>query len=721
MSVSAGQRFTNERPCPVCGGCVKDKRGIGQRCYGFLSEGGLWASCTRPEFAGACSFHQASSTFSHYLGGDCRCGESHGGASEPKVNTNGHRQIVATYSYCDEEGNQLYQTVRYSDKSFKARRSNGIGDWIYNVENTRRVLYHLPKLLAADPSQWTFLCEGEKDADNLIGYGLVATCNPFGAGKWATEYNGALEGHRVIILVDNDDEGRRHYQKVANSLYGTAAVVKVLSLPELVEHGDISDWLELGHTVDDLLLEVERCPEWEPPAEESEESANFKWEDPQPFDAVAVPPFSISTLPPGIAEYVSQESQSKQVPVDLPGTLVIGALAVSSASRCKVSITEDWQEPLNLFIADVLPSGERKSPEFRSILKPLEDVEQELVKEQALEVLRAKTEHDILEQRWKNAKAEAARAKPDDRITAEAEARGYAEQLASFEIPTSIRLLADDATPEAVAGLLADQKGRLTIASTEGGLFEAAHGRYSNDVPNLDVFLKGYSGDPVRVDRRSRLPEFVRNPALTIILTVQPDVIVDLASRKAFRGRGFLARWLYSMPKSKVGYRSIDAPTVREESRKVWNSLLRAILSLPVPDDSYIPLIRLSVQARDVFREFRREVEVNLRPGEELDDLADWGNKLPGQVARIAGLLHIARWATNSEDSGDSGYTPAPWESEITQETMEAAVSLGHYFEGHAKAAFALMGSDGKIASARKVWAVVEKHNLETFTVRDLW
>ncbi|HZA21897.1 MAG TPA: YfjI family protein, partial [Dehalococcoidia bacterium] len=341
-----------------------------------------------------------------------------------------------------------------------------------------------------------------------------------------------------------------------------------------------------------------------------------------------------------VAGYVSQESDAKQVPIGLPGCLVIGALAASAGGKCNVYLSPDWQEPVIQYVAVVLPSGERKSPVFRSVLNPLEDVEKELVKEQAPEILKAKTEHDILEQRWKNAKSEAARPQSkahNDPILAEAEARSYAEQLACFEIPAAVRLLADDATPEAVASLLADQKGQITIASTEGGIFDIVGGRYSDSAPNLDVYLKGYSGDTVRVDRRSRPPEFVPNPALTIILTVQPDVIADLASKKGFRGRGFLARWLYSLPKSRVGYRDIDAPPVADESRQMWDSMLRAILKLPVPKDGSIPVICLSPQAHTIFRAFRQEVEVELRPGEELDDLADWGNKLPGNVARLAG------------------------------------------------------------------------------------
>jgi len=272
--------------------------------------------------------------------------------------------------------------------------------------------------------------------------------------------------------------------------------------------------------------------------------------------------------------------------------------------------------------------------------------------------------------------------------------------------------LADDATPEAVAGLLAEQKGRLAIISTEGGIFEIIAGRYSESVPNLDVYLKAYSGDTIRVDRRSRPAEFIADPCLTVVLTVQPDVIRDLSSKRGFRGRGFLARWNYSLPNSKVGFRNTDAPTVHPGVRAKWMKTLTAILELPYPGDIDTPLIQLSPWAWRKFQAFRKDVEVELRPGGELDGLVDWGNKLCGNVVRIAGLLHTLSWA------GGSGY---PWDNRISPETMADAIALGKYFKEHAKAAFALMGADGRLASAQSVWDTIVRHKLEDFTVRDLW
>ena len=85
---------------------------------------------------------------------------------------------------------------------------------------------------------------------------------------------------------------------------------------------------------------------------------------------------------------------------------------------------------------------------------------------------------------------------------------------------------------------------------------------------------------------------------------------------------------------------------------------MRRILELPNPEPSNIPLLHLSQEAKEIFQTFRASVETNLRPGGELDDLADWGNKLAGHVARLAGVLHLAKGSTNIVDTVYKMYAP---------------------------------------------------------------
>jgi hypothetical protein len=174
------------------------------------------------------------------------------------------KEIVATYDYRDETGKLLYQAVRYEPKGFNQRRPDGNGGWIYNLKDTRRVLYRLPELMAANKQCTVFLCEGEKDVDGLIEIGLIATTNAMGAGKWRDEYADFLAGFEVVILPDNDDPGRAHAEFAAKSLQGKATVVKVIELPGLKPKGDVRDWLDAGGDAETLCVMAENAPAWTP-------------------------------------------------------------------------------------------------------------------------------------------------------------------------------------------------------------------------------------------------------------------------------------------------------------------------------------------------------------------------------------------------------------------------------------------------------------------------
>lgn len=153
------------------------------------------------------------------------------------------------YSYSDEGGALLFDLLRFPKKTFTARRPDGMGGWISGLEDTRRVLYRLPEVLqAVSEGRTVFVAEGEKDVEAVRGLGLVATTNPFGAGKWKAEYGDYLLNAHVVVIPDNDEAGRSHARDVVASVVGKAATIKLLEVPGLPEKGDISDWIEAGGT-----------------------------------------------------------------------------------------------------------------------------------------------------------------------------------------------------------------------------------------------------------------------------------------------------------------------------------------------------------------------------------------------------------------------------------------------------------------------------------------
>jgi putative DNA primase/helicase len=105
-----------------------------------------------------------------------------------------------------------------------------------------------------------FIVEGEKDADRLASLGLVATCNPGGAGKWLTSYAAFFRQRDVVILPDKDGAGRDHARSVAANLEPLAVSVRILELPGLPTKGDVSDWLAAGGTGEDLQRLAAEAP-----------------------------------------------------------------------------------------------------------------------------------------------------------------------------------------------------------------------------------------------------------------------------------------------------------------------------------------------------------------------------------------------------------------------------------------------------------------------------
>jgi len=166
------------------------------------------------------------------------------------------RRMSACYGYSDEEGNVLFQVVRYEPKDFRQRRPDGKGGWVWSVKGVRQVPYRLPQLLHVPWGTPVFVVEGEKDVLRLESLGLVATCNAGGAGKWPDALNESFARRRVVILADNDEPGHQHADKVCRALSKAEAEVRVLSLPGLPPKGDVSDWLDAGGTVEQLLQMV---------------------------------------------------------------------------------------------------------------------------------------------------------------------------------------------------------------------------------------------------------------------------------------------------------------------------------------------------------------------------------------------------------------------------------------------------------------------------------
>jgi hypothetical protein len=85
-------------------------------------------------------------------------------------------EISKIYDYRDESGELLFQTVRYEPKDFKQRRPDrdNPGQWLWNLDGVKPILYRLPELIKAPMQDFVIICEqaGSRTSSTFAAAGM---------------------------------------------------------------------------------------------------------------------------------------------------------------------------------------------------------------------------------------------------------------------------------------------------------------------------------------------------------------------------------------------------------------------------------------------------------------------------------------------------------------------------------------------------------------------
>jgi len=417
-----------------------------------------------------------------------------------------------------------------------------------------------------------------------------------------------------------------------------------------------------------------------------------QWDDPVPLSSApaSLPEFPVDVFPDWIANHIKAVADDIQVPIDLPATIGLAALSAVAGGRIKVA-ADAWHTFVNMYLVVASPPGQGKSPVFNAMARCLHQLQGEVAAAMAPDIAKAQLTRRVAEKQARKA---------EERGDAE-EAWVYQQQAMDVAIPRPPRLIADDATPEALTSLLAENNGRLAVMSSEGGVFDLMTGKYS-DRANLEVYLKAWSGDTITVDRIGREAEEVDEPALTIGLTVQPMVIQRLANRPELAGRGLTARFMYAMPPSNVGYRDMTRRRAsRQAEQRTYDAALTRLYD-ELNSQAGMPLIEMSEADVDAFYQWRHSIELRRRPTGDLAGMAEWTTKLEAAVLRLAGLLHLAHGGCVSGRMLDG--------------ILDRCIAVADYWIEHALAVHDLWGANDTLVGARIILAWLHREDVTTFT-----
>jgi len=428
-----------------------------------------------------------------------------------------------------------------------------------------------------------------------------------------------------------------------------------------------------------------------------------------PLNPVSPPQIPSDIFPGWLGNMIEEISGSTETPKELPAMNGLAVLAACCQKKFIIEPEEGYQEPLNVWTLVTLEPANRKSSVMKHMSEPLHSWEKEQAEKLKPEIQRAISDRKTIEEKIKVMRKEAGVTK--DPLELENLKRLIAMEEANLpEIKSIPRIWAQDITPENLGVKMAENAERLAIFSAEGGIFEIMAGLYSKKGnANIDIFLQAHAGDSIRVDRGSREPVFMSAPALTMGLAPQPSVLQSLSKTKEFRGKGLLARFLFAIPKSNLGYRKLCGSSISLNIKNQYSESIFALLNIEANSENCAPyVLKFDAAAYAEWKEFSKYVEVELRDGGKFEHIRDWAGKLAGAAARIAGLFHCALYARDN---------PAAYR--INKDTTVRAITLAAILSEHALVAFNLIGADSNIEKAKKVLSWIKRKQITKFTARD--
>ena len=382
-----------------------------------------------------------------------------------------------------------------------------------------------------------------------------------------------------------------------------------------------------------------------------------------------LPDIPADTLPPVAARMVKEVAAETETPQALGLVTALGCMSIAVAGKAVVIPRDGWREPVNIYTIALSVPGTTKSPVLRKMSEPLREWESRAREEARPRIIELRADRLTQEQAIAAMRKKAARFRANGEMARYADAREEVIQAEAAlpEVPVEPLLFVTDATPEALRAKLVEHEA-LGVLSDEGGIFDVVGGLYTGGAANIDVLLQGWDRGSMRVARGKE--HVILRPWLTMCLLAQPSVLHSALTKKSFVGRGLLERFLIARPPHRLGFRLLDTTPTSSSATADWTRLINSMLDIP-REKNESP-IQLSIEARAVWMDARRDIEVQQRPDGDLHHCTGWASKAAGGMLRLAGLFHLAENTSGT----------------ISDTNMERAVTLMAHFARHAADAF---------------------------------
>ncbi|MDE5936422.1 MAG: DUF3987 domain-containing protein [Ruminococcus sp.] len=364
------------------------------------------------------------------------------------------------------------------------------------------------------------------------------------------------------------------------------------------------------------------------------------------------------------------------------------------------NIGNSHTEPLNLYTLTVAAPGERKSGSLKEFMRPVEEFQKNYNRVHAMDFTEYKAKKSFLESQ----KRKVSEGKNADINKAVDFARQLEELEQQAEYKSEMLLNVSDVTPEALAWAMRSQYEKMGIIDDDGTVFDVLSGIYSNGQPNINIFLKAYDGSPYTVVRCTKGTIELESPLLAVGLMTQYDHFNEAMNNRQFSGRGFIHRFLFAFPESRVGHLEIAGPDIPPSIQQSYSNLINRLLRLP--ENVSVPVIQCGKEATRLFEDYHYLLQDKMKDGGMFENLKEWGSKHFARTLRIAGILHLCEHKPTEQVTGD---------------TAMKAVSISLWVENQALRAFSGTAfEDETTRNAKRVLKKLKEKKQSVYTRSDI-
>jgi hypothetical protein len=534
------------------------------------------------------------------------------------------------------------------------------------LDDITQVLYRLPELIDGVRSGKTiYHLEGPKDVETARErLGVVATTSG-STSSWRPEFRAHYTGAEVVVIPDNDAPGRKYADTVARDILQVARSVKVVHLEGLEEGGDLTDWLEAGHTVEEFFALVKAAPPYGPEREES-------WPEPRPLEVNLpdVRPLDDHMVPEPLREWVLDTSRRMDnAPPDFAAAaaIVVAGALLGRKVGVRPKRNDDWTVIPNLWGGLVGPPASMKTPTLNQVLRPVKRLaaearerHEEALKEHELDMMLVSAERAALKKELeatakKVVSASASRGDLDG-------IRADLEDLHEPDPPTPRRYTTNDTSIEKMAELLMDNSDGLLLYRDELTGWLRSLEKAGHEAARA-FYLEAWNGDGSHeVDRIGRGSLFVRAVCVSVLGGIQPGPLssyVEGAFDDGESADGLLQRLQIFVYPDRGHFEPTDL-TPDLDARDRAHNVFKGLADLDVEEfvghapgqAEEVPYVNFDDGAQEVFNDWRAAFEGDVVAGDYPAALESHFMKYRSLFASLALVFEAIDFVDGVEGAG---------------------------------------------------------------------